>query len=251
MGATVLEVKALEVQYGKIQVVWGVSFHVAEGEIVAIIGPNGAGKTTILKAVAGLLTPLAGGIMFGRTEITGMPAHEVANLGVALVPEGRELFPSMSVYENLLLGARLLSARRRVTETLEWIYATFPVLRERRTQVASTLSGGEQQVLAIARALMSRPRLVMLDEPSTGLSPTVVESIFTVIPELRAQGTTTLLVEQNAPLAMEIADRAYVLERGRVILQGDAAGLLGHPLVKEAYLGVPASSASSPPLTSF
>ena len=214
-----------------------------QGETVALIGPNGAGKTTILKAIAGILRPSGGRITFRAREITGMPAHEVARLGVALVPEGRELFPHMSVYENLLLGARLRRDADPVNEALEWVYAIFPVLKERRHQAASTLSGGEQQMLAVARALMTGPHLLMLDEPSTGLSPLVVERIFEVLKTLAERGATTLLVEQNMHLALEIADRAYVLERGRIILEGDAKSLSENPLIREAYLGLPASSA--------
>jgi len=240
----VLDARDLEVAYGKIQVTWGVSFRVNQGETVAIIGPNGAGKTTILKTVVGLLKPLAGRILFRNREISGMPAHETARQGLALVPEGREIFPSMSVYEHLLLGARLQRNQEKIRETLEWIYTVFPLLKERRAQIASTLSGGEQQMLAIARALISKPHLLMLDEPSTGLSPLLVERIFEVIERLREQGTTTLLVEQNVRLALEIADRGYLLERGRVILEGDARKLSDHPLVREAYIGLPAASAS-------
>lgn len=238
-----LEVEDLQVEYGKIKVIWGVSFRVNQGETVSIIGPNGAGKTTILKTVAGILKPVAGRITFRRRDICGMPAHDVASQGLALVPEGREIFPYMSVYENLLLGARLQRNKEKVRATLEWLYTIFPLLKERRTQIASTLSGGEQQMLAIARALMSNPHLLMLDEPSTGLSPLVVETIFEVIKRLSAQGTTTLLVEQNVHLALEISDRAYVLERGKVILAGDGKRLLDNPLIREAYVGLPASSA--------
>lgn len=237
-----LEVKDLQVEYGKIKAIWGVSFHVNQGETVSIIGPNGAGKTTILKTVAGILKPTVGRITFRRRDIGGMPAHDVANQGLALVPEGREIFPYMSVYENLLLGARLQRNKERVKATLEWLYTIFPLLKERRGQLASTLSGGEQQMLVIARALMPHPHLLMLDEPSTGLSPLVVERIFEVIKKLSEQGTTTLLVEQNVHLALEISDRAYVLERGKVILEGDAKRLLDNPLVREAYIGLPASS---------
>lgn len=238
MGAdpTLLAVKDLEVAYGKIKVVWGVSLHVNPGETVALIGPNGAGKTTILKTIAGLLRPAAGTITFRQREIGGVPAHEAARRGLALVPEGREIFPTMSVYENLLLGGR--RERSKAQETLEWVYAVFPVLAQRRRQTAATLSGGEQQMLVIARALMAHPRLLMLDEPATGLSPLVVERIFEVIRTLGAEGATTLLVEQNVHLALDVSDRAYVLERGKVVLEGEAARLVDHPLVREAYLGV-------------
>ncbi len=240
MGAdpTLLAVKDLEVAYGKIKVVWGASFHVNRGETVALIGPNGAGKTTILKTIAGLLRPAAGSITFEQREVGGVPTHGAARLGLALVPEGREIFPSMSVYENLLLGGRRERSKAGVQETLEWVYSVFPVLAQRRRQTAATLSGGEQQMLAIARALMAHPRLLMLDEPATGLAPLVVERIFEVIRTLGARGATTLLVEQNVHLALDVSDRAYVLERGKVVLEGAAARLVDHPLVREAYLGV-------------
>jgi branched-chain amino acid transport system ATP-binding protein len=233
-----LEVDGLEAAYGKIQVLWGVSMTVARGETVAVIGANGAGKTTLLRSVAGLLRPRAGRIGFRGEAIGGLPAHQVARRGLALVPEGRELFPHMSVSENLLLGARLCPSRQRAAETLEWVFELFPVLRERRRQTASTLSGGQQQMLAIARALMASPSLLLLDEPSTGLSPLVVGSIFEVIGRLGERGGTTLLVEQNVHLALAVAQRAYVLERGRVTLEGAGRELLDHPLIREAYLGV-------------
>ena len=210
-----LTVERLEVGYGKATVVWDVSVRVEAGEIVTIIGANGAGKTTILRAVAGLLRPTGGRIAFRGREIVGLAAPVVATLGVALVPEGRELFPHMTVYENLRLGGR--RAGRSVAARLERVYTLFPRLAERARQLAVTLSGGEQQMLAIGRALMSEPHLVLL--------------------ELGAEGVTTLLVEQNAHLALEVSDRAYVLERGRVILEGSAATLLHHPQVQTAYLG--------------
>ncbi|MBI2524844.1 MAG: ABC transporter ATP-binding protein [Candidatus Rokubacteria bacterium] len=233
-----LEVSGLRVAYGKIQVVWGVSLDIVEGETVAVIGANGAGKTTLMRTFAGLLRPSAGRILFRGREIGGMPPHEIARQGLALVPEGRELFPHMSVAENLLLGARLCRSRQRATENLEWVYELFPVLRERRRQSASTLSGGEQQMLAIARALMASPSLLLLDEPSTGLSPLIVGSIFEVIARLRERGGTTLLVEQNVHLALAVAHRAYVLERGRVTLEGPGRELMTNALVRESYLGV-------------
>jgi len=233
---TLLAVKDLEVAYGKIKVVWGVSFHVDPGETVALIGPNGAGKTTILRTIAGLLKPAAGSIAFEQREVGGIPTHEAAGRGLVLVPEGREIFPAMSVYENLLLGGR--RERSKAPETLEWVYSVFPVLAERRRQTAVTLSGGEQQMLVIARALMGHPRLLMLDEPATGLAPLVVERIFEVIRTLGAEGATTLLVEQNVHLALEFSDRAYVLERGKVVLEGESVRLADHPLVRETYLGV-------------
>ena len=241
--ATLLAVEGLEVDYGKVRALWGVSFRVDRGETVAIIGPNGAGKSTILRAIAGVLRPAAGRIAFRDREIGGLAAHRVARLGVALVPEGREVFPAMSVLENLLLAGRLQRDRARVRETLEGVYRTFPRLAERQRQAAATLSGGEQQMLAIARALMADPQLLMLDEPATGLSPLVVDRIFEVIRALGARGATTLLVEQNVHLALEVSARAYVLERGRVILDGEAPRLLDHPLIREAYIGLPAAGA--------
>jgi len=234
-----LAVEGLEVGYGKVPVVWGASFRVDPGEIVTMIGPNGAGKTTILRAVVGLLRPKAGRIAFRERDIGGLRAPEIAKLGLALVPEGRELFPYMTVHENLLLGGRM--QRSRVEERLARVYALFPRLKERGRQIAGTLSGGEQQMLAIGRALMSEPHLLLLDEPSTGLAPVVVERLFDVIRTLGAQGVTTLLVEQNAHLALEVSDRAYVLERGRVVFEGPAPALVSHPLVQAAYLGPPAT----------
>jgi len=233
-----LEISSLNCFYGNVQVLWDVSTRVDEGEIVALIGANGAGKTTLMRTFAGLLRPSTGRILFRGREIGGMPPHEIARQGLALVPEGRELFPHMSVSENLLLGARLCPGRQRATENLEWVYELFPVLRDRRRQSASTLSGGEQQMLAIARALMASPSLLLLDEPSTGLSPLIVGSIFDVIARLRERGGTTLLVEQNVHLALAVAHRAYVLERGRVTLEGPGRELMANPLVREAYLGI-------------
>ena len=234
-----LAVEGLEVGYGKVPVVWGASFRVDPGEIVTMIGPNGAGKTTILRAVVGLLRPKAGRIAFRERDIGGLRAPEIAKLGLALVPEGRELFPYMTVHENLLLGGRI--QRSRLEERLTRVHALFPRLKERGRQIAGTLSGGEQQMLAIGRALMSEPHLLLLDEPSTGLAPVVVERLFDVIRTLGAQGVTTLLVEQNAHLALEVSDRAYVLERGRVVFEGPAPALVSHPLVQAAYLGPPAA----------
>ncbi|MGH2374332.1 MAG: ABC transporter ATP-binding protein [bacterium] len=232
-----LVVSDLVVGYGKVTVVWDASFRVGEGEIVTIVGPNGAGKTTILKTLAGLLKPRAGRIRFRDRNIEGLAAPDIAALGLALVPEGREVFPSMTVHENLLLGGRLRD-RRSVDDGLDRVYSSFPRLGERRRQTASTLSGGEQQMLAIGRALMADPHLLLLDEPSTGLAPLVVEHLFDVIRTLGAHGVTTLLVEQNAYLALEVSARAYVLERGRVVLEGAAQTLVNHPLVREAYLGL-------------
>ncbi len=233
-----LEVSGLQAGYGKITVLWGVSLRVGRGETVAVIGANGAGKTTLLRTIAGLLAPAAGRVVFRDRPIGGLAAHEIARQGLALVPEGRELFPAMSVRDNLLLGGRRWRDGARLREHLQWVYGLFPVLRERHRQVASTLSGGEQQMLAIGRALMSGPALLMLDEPSTGLSPRVVQSIFDVVARLGERGGTTLLVEQNVHLALAVADRAYVLERGRVTLEGPGRALREHRLIREAYLGV-------------
>ncbi len=232
-----LEVDDLQVGYGKIQVLWGVSLRLAAGETVAVVGSNGAGKTTLLRAIAGLLHPTAGRVVFRGRALGALAAHAIARQGLALVPEGRELFPWMSVHENLLLGGRLCAGRSRLAENLEWVYGLFPVLRERSRQAASTLSGGEQQMLAIARALVSEPSVLMLDEPSTGVSPRIVDSIFEVIAGLARRGSTILLVEQNLYLALEVADRAYVLERGRLTLEGSGRELIEHPAVREAYLG--------------
>ena len=233
-----LQVSGLEVAYGKIPVLWGVSFRVAPRETVAIIGANGAGKTTLLRTIAGLLRPSAGRIELRGRDVAGLPAHVVARRGLALIPEGREIFPRMSVSENLLLGGRLCRDAGRVRENVARAFAMFPVLADRKEQIASTLSGGEQQMLAIARGLMSDPAVLMLDEPSTGLSPLVVESIFDVIARLGERGSTTVLVEQNVHLALAVADRAYVLERGRITLEGRGRDLLENPAVREAYLGI-------------
>src|SRR2546428_2123556 len=232
-----LTVERLEVGYGKATVVWDVSVRVEPGELVTIVAANGAGKTTILRAVAGLLRPTGGRIAFRGREIVGLAAPVVATLGVALVPEGRELFPHMTVYENLQLGGR--RAGRRVDARLQRVYTLFPRLAERARQLAATLSGGEQQMLAIARALMSEPHLLLLDEPSTGLAPLVVEHVFQVIRQLGAEGVTTLLVEQNAHLALEVSDRAYVLQRALVVLDGAAATIVTDPQLQAAYLGLP------------
>ncbi|HEY8498644.1 MAG TPA: ABC transporter ATP-binding protein [Limnochordales bacterium] len=233
-----LEVQHLEAAYGDVQALWDVSFAVEEGELVALLGANGAGKTTTLRALTGLLPPRRGRIIFAGRPIHREPAHRIAALGIAHVPEGRQLFPLMTVEENLLLGSylpRTRSARRR---NLDRIYRRFPRLYERRHQDAGTLSGGEQQMLAIGRALMSEPRLLVLDEPSLGLAPLVVQELFGVVKEVAAAGTTVLLVEQNVHHALAIADRAYVLENGRVVMEGSGQALLGEPRIQEAYLGL-------------
>lgn len=232
-----LEVKDLEVNYGVIKAIKGVSFEVNEGEVIALIGANGAGKTTILHTVSGLLNKTAGSVIFEGNDITKMPAHKIVSLGMAHVPEGRRVFAQLSVYENLKMGAYTRKDKKEIEDTLQMVYERFPRLKERRNQMAGTLSGGEQQMLAMGRALMSHPKLVLMDEPSMGLSPIFVEEIFKIIRDISAGGTTVLLVEQNAKKALSIADRAYVLETGNITLTGDAKELMNDESVKKAYLG--------------
>jgi branched-chain amino acid transport system ATP-binding protein len=238
-AAPLLAVDGLEVAYGKIRAVKGVSFAVPAGAVVTLIGANGAGKTTILRTLSGLLAPSAGTVSFDGRRIDGVAAHQIVELGIAHVPEGRRIFPRMTVAENLELGAftRGEAARGEVAADLDRVFTLFPVLAERRRQAGGTLSGGEQQMLAIGRAMMSRPRLLMLDEPSMGLSPIMMNLIFTTLAELKAQGTTILLVEQNAQAALALADRAYVIETGSVVLEGSAAELSASEQVRKAYLG--------------
>lgn len=232
-----LEIKDIEVYYGMIQAIKGVSFEVNEGEVVSLIGANGAGKTTILHTITGLLTPKTGSIFFEGKEITKVPAHKIVSLGMAHVPEGRRVFAEMTVYENLKMGAYTKKDKEEIGKTLEMVYKRFPRLEERKNQMAGTLSGGEQQMLAMGRALMSRPRIILMDEPSMGLSPILVNEIFDIIKEVSASGTTVLLVEQNAKKALSIADRAYVLETGKIVLEGDAKVLMNDDSIKKAYLG--------------
>ena len=232
-----LEVKDLEVYYGVIQAIKGISFEVNEGEVIALIGANGAGKTTILHTVTGLIAPKSGKIEFEGKDITKMPAHKIVTLGMAHVPEGRRVFADLSVYENLLMGAFTRKDKDEIAKTLEMVYKRFPRLRERKNQVAGTLSGGEQQMLAMGRALMSHPKILLMDEPSMGLSPLFVNEIFDIIKEVSASGTTVLLVEQNAKKALSIADRAYVLETGKIVLDAAADVLMNDPSIKKAYLG--------------
>ena len=232
-----LEVKNLEVYYGMIQAIKGISFEVNEGEVISLIGANGAGKTTTLHAVTGLIAPRVGQIIFEGKDITKVPGHKLVSMGIAHVPEGRRVFAQLSVYENLKLGAFTRKDKNEIEETLQHIYARFPRLKERKNQLAGTLSGGEQQMLAMGRALMSKPRIILMDEPSMGLSPIYVNEIFNIIKEVSKAGTTVLLVEQNAKKALSIADRAYVLETGRISLSGNAADLLNDESVKKAYLG--------------
>ena len=233
-----LEVSGLEVRYGSVRALHDVSLNVPKGGIVTLIGANGAGKSTTLRTISGLVTPSAGSIRFEGQEMAGHPAHRIVAAGLAHVPEGRLVFPELTVKENLRMGAYLRRDRTEIAETLEWVEDFFPRLKERLTQVAGTLSGGEQQMLAIGRALMGRPRCLMLDEPSLGIAPILVETIFARLLDLnREQGMTILLVEQNAALALQISQYAYVLETGSIHLQGPSAELRTHPEVQAAYLG--------------
>ena len=234
---SMLEVKDLEVYYGVIQAIKGISFHVEEGEVIALIGANGAGKTTTLQTITGMLNAQAGSIQFEGTELTKIPGHKIVSMGMAHVPEGRRVFAQLSVLENLKLGAYTRKDKTEIEESLKRVYKSFPRLEERKNQLAGTLSGGEQQMLAMGRALMSKPRIVLMDEPSIGLSPIFVEEIFNIIKEISAEGTTVLLVEQNAKKALSIADRAYVLETGKIVLEGNAKDLLNDESIKKAYLG--------------
>ncbi len=233
-----LQVDGLDVAYGDLQTLWGVTFTVNAGELIALVGGNGAGKTTTLRALSGLLRPRAGAILFNGENLAGLGAHRITARGIAHVPEGRQLFPLMTVEENLLLGSYTARGRRARAQNLQRVYETFPVLGERRRQDAGTLSGGEQQMLAIGRGLMSDPVLLLLDEPSLGLAPIVVRNVFEVIAQIRQQGVTVLLVEQNVKQALSIADRAYVLENGRITLEGAGQALLDRDDVRRAYLGV-------------
>ena len=234
-----LSVKNINVYYGSIHAIKDVSFHVNEGEIVTLIGANGAGKTTTMHAISGLLKLQSGEIDYCGQTISKMEAHKIIRLGLAQVPEGRRIFGSLTVQENLEMGAYIRSGKEStaIAEDLEKVFVRFPRLKERRKQVAGTLSGGEQQMLAIGRALMSRPKMLLLDEPSMGLAPIMVQEIFNCITEVNKEGTTVLLVEQNAKMALSISNRAYVLETGGIYLEGDAAGLLDNEQVKQAYLG--------------
>lgn len=232
-----LQVENLQVYYGVIQAIKGISFHVDQGEVVALIGANGAGKTTILHTVTGLVPAKTGSILFEGTELTKTPSHKIVSMGMAHVPEGRRIFQELSVYENLQLGAFTRRDKSEIAASLEMVYNHFPRLKERKNQVAGTLSGGEQQMLAMGRALMSKPRIILMDEPSMGLSPLFVTEIFDIIQEISREGVTVLIVEQNAKKVLSIADRAYVLETGKVVLEGKASDLINDDSVKKAYLG--------------
>jgi len=233
----VLEIRDVECRYGRVSAVRGLSIDVNDGELVSLIGTNGAGKTTTLKCISGLVRAVEGRIVFDGKDITRSTPGDILAAGIAHCPEGRRVFPYMTVEENLEMGSYLRRDRDRVQSDLERLFERFPILEERRRQAAGTLSGGEQQMLAISRALMSRPRLVMFDEPSLGLAPNIVERTFEIIQEIRAQGVTVLMVEQNAYAALALCDRAYVLESGEVVLQGSGAELLEDPTVRAAYLG--------------
>lgn len=232
-----LEVRNLEVHYGVICAIKGISFEVNEGEVIALIGANGAGKTTTLQTVSGMLKPTAGEVLFQGEDITKIPGQKIVTMGMAHVPEGRRVFAELSVYENLKLGAYTRKDKEEIAESLARVYRSFPRLEERKYQLAGTLSGGEQQMLAMGRALMSKPQIILMDEPSMGLSPILVEEIFKIIREISAGGTTVLLVEQNAKKALAIADRAYVLETGNIVLSGDAKEMMNNDSIKKAYLG--------------
>lgn len=232
-----LEVKNLEVKYGMIKAIKDISFDVNEGEVIALIGANGAGKTTTLHAISGLIPSSSGTITFEGKDITKLPGHKMVYLGMAHVPEGRRVFAQLTVLQNLKMGAYSRKDKNEIEETLKEVYKSFPRLEERQNQIAGTLSGGEQQMLAMGRALMSHPKIILMDEPSMGLSPIFVEEIFSIIRKISAQGTTVLLVEQNAKKALSIANRAYVLETGNITLDGDANTLLNDDAVKKAYLG--------------
>ena len=236
-GAPLLELKDVRVNYGGIEAVKGISFDVRDGEIVTLIGGNGAGKTTTLKTISGLKRPSDGSILYKGERIDSLRADEVVALGICQSPEGRHIFARMSVSENLLMGAYGRRDKAGIKSDFERVFTLFPVLRERESQAGGTLSGGEQQMLAIGRALMTRPTVLMLDEPSLGLAPLLVERIFDLLREIHAQGTTILLVEQNAQMALQLADRGYVLESGEVVLADDARALLGNEQVRKAYLG--------------
>ena len=232
-----LKVENLVVNYGSINALKGISFEVNEGEVIALIGANGAGKTTILHTVTGLINQKAGKIEFEGKDISHTPAYKIVAEGMAHVPEGRRVFAELSVYDNLMMGAYTRKDKKEIAETLAMVYKRFPRLEERKKQMAGTLSGGEQQMLAMGRALMSKPKIILMDEPSMGLSPIFVNEIFDIIKAVSASGTTVLLVEQNAKKALSIADRAYVLETGNIILEGDAKVLMNDERVKKAYLG--------------
>lgn len=233
-----LKVDKIDVFYGTVQILWGISLSLEKGSIVSVLGANGAGKTTTVKSISGLLSPANGSITFDDRDITGVPAYKRVAMGLIQVPEGRKIFPSLSVLENLEMGSFLKHAKAKRAESLERVMALFPILRERREQPAGTLSGGEQQMLALARGLMSLPKLLVLDEPSLGLAPIIVEEILSSVKEINRKGVSVLLVEQNAPQALSISDWAFVLEEGQVALSGEGRALLNDDHIRRVYLGV-------------
>ncbi len=237
MSETLLEVNNLEVSYGVIRALKGISFKVEKGEIVSLIGANGAGKTTTLHTVTGLIRPSAGSVIYKGCELTKVPAHKIVSMGLVHVPEGRRIFQNLSVYDNLLMGAYSQKDKTKVEENMKLVFSLFPRLEERKKQMAGTLSGGEQQMLAMGRALLSDPETIVLDEPSMGLSPLLVSEVFEIIKTFRENGKTVLLVEQNAKKAMSISDRVYVLETGAIVKEGSAADLINDESIKKAYLG--------------
>ena len=232
-----LEVKDLQVYYGVIRALKGISFHVDQGEIVSLIGANGAGKTTTMQSIMRLIPIKSGSVVYDGNEINKIPGHKLVGMGMSQVPEGRRVFQELTVYENLLLGAYTQKDKKKIKEDIDEICTRFPRLGERKSQIAGTLSGGEQQMLAVGRALMADPKIILMDEPSMGLSPLLVQEIFSIIKEVNAQGITVLLVEQNAKMALKVANRAYVLETGKIKLSGDAQELLHNDEVRKAYLG--------------
>jgi branched-chain amino acid transport system ATP-binding protein len=233
-----LALSAVSAAYGSFQALFGVSLEVARGEAVGVIGPNGAGKTTLMRVISGLIPAREGIMTLEGRAITGLPAHQVVEQGIAHVPENRRLFPALSVEENLRIGAFIPAARARFSEQLDWVYQLFPRLKERRTQLAGTMSGGEQQMCAIARALMSKPKVLLMDEPSAGLAPLVVAQVFEMVRKIRAEGLTVLIVEQNVQQVLEVVDRAYLLEVGAIRLAGSAAELRQNSIIREAYMGL-------------
>lgn len=237
MSAALLEADGLHVKYGNVEALHGIGLSVRKGEIVTILGANGAGKSTTLRTISGLIRPSQGEIRFEGTPIHTLPAHKLVSLGISQSPEGRRIFGTLTVRENLALGAFTLTDKAKIDETLQWIYRLFPILENRREQLGGTLSGGEQQMLAIGRAVMASPRLLLLDEPSLGLAPLLVKAIFEAIREINRTGVTVVLVEQNARAALKLAHRGYVMEVGRIVIEGTAEALLADPKVQNAYLG--------------
>ncbi|MCC7273394.1 MAG: ABC transporter ATP-binding protein [Alphaproteobacteria bacterium] len=233
-----LEIAGLEAGYGGFRALHGVALTVRAGEAVAVVGPNGAGKTTLMRVISGLLAPVAGRLAFEGADLAAVPPHRIVERGIAHVPENRRLFPRLSVEENLRMGAFAPASRPHFTERLEWVYSLFPRMRERRAQLAGTMSGGEQQMCAIGRALMSKPKLLLMDEPSAGLAPVIVDQVFDLVRRIRQEGFTVLIVEQNVRQVLELVDRAYVLEVGTIRRSGSAAALQADPAIREAYLGI-------------